>query len=334
MVGGGTRTMGDTTARSFAAERERGTVWRPMKFARWAFAVVPLVALLELGAHLYFAVRPPTEAQWRAAAPRLAALRRPHDLVVIAPQWAEPVARMVLGDDVMPVSDVARPDETRYATAMEISILGERSKYTKGWPQIDRQTVGKFVVRHLQNPQPATILYDFVEHVDPSAATALLRDGSEKPCPWSDHAGTFSGGLGGPPAFPSHRFVCPAPLHVFVGVTIVEDQTYLPRRCIMMHVPMNGSIEARFRDVPLGAQIHGHSGMRMIVERESNGTPILLEVFVDGAKVGEDTHVDGEFWKSWTIPTPGYEGKRGEVMFRVSSAHESQRQMCWEADTR
>ena len=214
-----------------------------MRFARFAFAAIPLAALIELGAHLYFAWRAPTQAQWQAAAPQIAPLRKPADLVVVGPQWAEPIARMVLGDSVMPLRDVARPDESRYATAMEVSILGQRSKYVRGWQELERHKIGKFVVRRLQNPGVQKVLYDFVDHVEPSSTTALLHDGPERPCPWSDHAQTYAGLLGGPPTFPSRRFVCPGASQLFVGVTVVEDQDYLPRRCIMMHAPMTGWIE-------------------------------------------------------------------------------------------
>lgn len=305
-----------------------------MKLARYAVAAVLVVALGELALHLWFAYRPPNEAQWRAARAQLVAIHKPGDLVVVGPQWAEPIARMVLGDEYMSVRDVARPDETRYAAAMEISILGQHSKYVDGWRQLERHRIGKFEARRLENPHAEKVLYDFVDHIGPSDVTALLHDEQDKPCAWSDSAAPFAGGLGGPPAFPERRFVCPAPLHVFVGVTVVDDESYMPRRCIMMHAPANGYVEARFRDVPLGQVIRGHSGMRMMVERELSGTPISLEVFVDGQKVGEDVHVDGDGWKAWRILLGARAGQRGEVTFRVSSSREAQRQMCWEADAR
>jgi hypothetical protein len=305
-----------------------------MKLARWAFVLVPLLGLGELGAHLYFAYRPPNEEQWRQAAPRLAALRKPGDLVVVAPHWAEPAARMVLGDAVMPLRDVARPDESRYPTALEISVVGEHSKLTRGWQELEKHSLPKFEVRRLKNPQYQEVLYDFVDHVNGTDAAAWLHNVDNRTCTWTENAALFAGGLGGAPTFPAQRFVCPGAMHLFVGVTVVEDEQYLPRRCIMMHAPSAGSIEVQFHDVPLGKEIRGHSGMRMIVERELAGAPILLEVFVDGQEVGHDEHVDGQFWKPWSIPLGSFAGKRGEVLFKVSSPHDSQRQMCWEADTR
>jgi len=306
-----------------------------MKWSHLAFVLVPVIGLAELGAHFWFAKRPPDEGQWKAAAQKLASHRKDGDLVIVAPQWAEPAARHVLGDGVMPVRDVARPDESRYATAMEISIVGGRSKHTRGWRELERHDEGKFVVRRLENPAWQKVLYDFVEHVNGADASAVLTGAQERPCIWADNAPPYSGGLGGPPSFPTSRFVCAgAPSHLFVGVTVIEDQDYLPRRCIMMHAPDKGALEATFRDVPLGQEIRGHSGMRMIIERELSGAPIALEVFVDGEKIGEDVHRDGEFWKPWRMALGAHAGKRASVTFKVSSPREAQRQMCWEADTR
>lgn len=305
-----------------------------MKLRHLGFALVPLLGLGELGAHFFFALRPPNEAQWRASAPQLASLRKDQELVLVAPAWAEPAARMVLGDSVMPMRDVARPDESRYATAMEISIVGARSKYTRGWRELEKHKVGKFEVRRLENPGHQKILYDFVDHVNGTDATASMTAPKETACPWNDRALAISGGLGGAPTFPAQRFVCPGPPHWFVGVTVVEDQDYLARRCIMMHATDKGTVQATFHKVPLGAEIRGHSGMRMVIERELTGAPIVLEVLIDGEKVGQDVHYDGEFWKPWKVALGAHAGKTAEVTFRVSSQQESNRQMCWEADTR
>jgi hypothetical protein len=305
-----------------------------MKLGRWVFALIPVLGLSELGAHLYFAWRPPDETQWRQAAPRIASMRKPGDLIVVAPAWAEPAARMVLGDELMPIRDVARPDQSRYATALEISIIGQRSKDTLGWTELEKQAIPKFVLRRLKNPQHQEVLYDFVDHVDGADAAAWLHNVDNQPCNWNEHAPLVAGGLGGHPTFPARRFICPGPQHVFVGVTVVEDQKYLPRRCIMMHAPEHGSIEVQFHDVPLGREIRGHSGMRMVIERELNGAPILLEVFVSGQKVGQDEHVDGQYWKPWSVPLGEWAGKRGEVLFKVSSSNAAFRHMCWEADSR
>jgi hypothetical protein len=309
--------------------------WRPMKLGRYWFVLVPLLAVGELGAHLYFARRPPDLQEWRDVAPAVSSLRRDEDLVIVAPAWAEPVARMAVGDGLMPLRDVARPDESRYAAALEISLLGQRSGLTRNWSLLEERAAGKFTLRRLKNPEHQPIAYDFVEHVNGADASARVHNQADQPCEWRESAPLYAGGLGGAPTFPAQRFVCPtAPMHVFVGVTVIEDQHYMPRRCIMMHAPSGGYLETTFRDVPLRSELRGHSGMRWIVERELTGAPILLEVWIDGERVGQDVHVDGEGWKPWRMPLGAHAGQTKSVSFRVSSSKESQRQMCWEADTR
>src|SRR5271156_4696579 len=98
-----------------------------MRLLRYAFLLVPALGLAELGAHLWFAKRPPTFDEWSTVVNAVRETRQEGDLVVIAPSWADPAARRALGDALMPLRDVARPDESRYAHAIEVSILGERA---------------------------------------------------------------------------------------------------------------------------------------------------------------------------------------------------------------
>jgi hypothetical protein len=305
-----------------------------MKYLRYAFALLPLVGLGELGAHFYFAKRPPSEADWRAIRPSVLAMRQPNDLVVTSPRWTDPIARMTLGEALMPVRDVARADESRYAYAVEVSIFGVHPSSLSNWHELSKTKSGKFTMRRLQNPAYVPVVADFVERVDAGKAEVFVVDGQKAPCPWSTNAPVYAGGLGGAPTFPSNRFVCTAPSHVFAGVTVIDDENFLPRRCVMMHVPDRGSIEARFDDVPLGSEIFGHSGMRWIIERDLTGTPIRLEVFLDGEKIGDEFHNDGQGWKSFRFPTPGRAGTKGSLLFKITSPNASRRQMCWEATTR
>src|SRR5262249_32004369 len=119
--------------------------------SRFAFAAVPLLGLAELAAHFFFAERPPAFGDWFVLRDVVAAERRPGDLVVVAPEWADPVARRALGDALMPMRDEARPDVTRYASALEIGILGAHAHELSGWREIERREHGKFVVRRLEN---------------------------------------------------------------------------------------------------------------------------------------------------------------------------------------
>lgn len=305
-----------------------------MSVARWALLAIPLLGLGEAAAHVYFARRPPAFDEWSEVTPAVRAMKRDGDLVVIAPAWADPAGRRALADELMPLRDVARPDVSRYAHAIEVSILGARSEELLAFREIDRRAVGRFLLRRVENPAPAAVVYDFVDHLDPAVVDVR---GTEPPvsCPWNPRATIAAGGLGGHPTFPAKRFECPGGVYFNVGVTVIADQDFQPRRCLWSHPLARGEIVTRFRDVPLGQVIRGHGGMYWIIEREKKGAPITLTVRVDGAVVGSVVHRDGDGWAPFEFALGARAGTRAAtVEFAVSSTHYRDRHFCFEADTR
>lgn len=304
---------------------------------RWgllALVGLPALGLGELAAHVYFGKRAPDFDAYRALAAPLAAMKQPGDLVVVAPAWADPVARRALGDALLPLRDAARPDETRYAAAIEISALGQRAEELAGFREEARQEHGPFVLRRLVNPRPARVVYDFVEHVAPPWADVRVTD-PPAVCRWNPRARVAAGGLGGHPTFPAARFECSGGLFFNVGVTVIADEEFRPRRCIWSHPPRVGEVVTRFRGVPLGAVIRGHAGMYWIIERERKGAPVTLAVRVNGETVGEATHVDGDGWAPFEFPLGAHAGAVGaEVEFAVRTSDYTHRHYCFEADTR
>jgi hypothetical protein len=301
---------------------------------RGAFLAIPFAGLLELAGHAYTSRRAPSFDAWFELRAPVAELKRAGDLVVVAPAWAEPLARRALGDDVMPLRDVARPDVTRYASALEISILGERAPELAGFREEARETRGKFVLRRLANPAPAAVVYDFVDHARPPFADVR---GTDPPvaCAWNPRAPVSSGGLGGHPTFPSERFECPGGELFNVGVTVIADQDFTPRRCLWSHPLARGELVTRFHDVPLGRVIRGHGGMYWIIEREKRGAPVTLTVRVDGETVGTYRHADGDGWSPFELPLGAHAGEaHAEVELAVSAPSNAHRHFCFEADTR
>ena len=151
----------------------------PLKRASWlrhAFLLVPIAGLAELGAQLWLTRRPPAFDDWSTITAPVKAMKQPGDLLVIAPPWADPAARKAFGDELMPLRDVARPDVTRYAHALEVSILGQRGEELQGWREEGREEHGKFTLRRLENPAPARVLYDFVDHARPPEADVRAAD--------------------------------------------------------------------------------------------------------------------------------------------------------------
>ena len=95
--------------------------------------LIPILGLVELGAHVYFANRAPDLGEWQALRGELGKLRQAGDLLVTAPEWAEPIARHVLGADLLPIRDLARADDRAYRYALEIGTLGEEAPELAGW---------------------------------------------------------------------------------------------------------------------------------------------------------------------------------------------------------
>ena len=305
-----------------------------MKLARAALLCVPALGVLELGLHLYFARRAPAFDAWASVKPAVSELKRDGDLVVIAPGWSDPLARAALGDELMPIRDVARPDTSRYEGAVEVSILGQHDAEIGGWREESRRDVGQFLVRRLANPAPARVVFDFTDHAHPPIADVRGTE-PEVACIWNANARIEAGGLGGHPTFPPQRFECPGGVFFNVGVTVIADQDFRPRRCLWSHPLPRGEIVTRFTGVPLGAVIRGHGGMYWIIERERKGAPITLAVRVDGDTVGETTHRDGDGWSAFEFPLGAHAGAAvADVEFAVRTPNYAHRHFCFEADTR
>jgi hypothetical protein len=309
----------------------------PTGKVRYLALFVPVFGLFELGAHFYFARRAPTTEAWSAVRPFVAAAYKPENAVVVAPYWAEPMARLAFGDELMPMRDVARPDVTRYPEALEVSILGQRAPELLGWKVLREERHGKFTLRAVQNPSPSRVTFDFTDHLDPDAAAVRVEKkiGSVD-CAFTSNAPMESGGLGGPPVYPAARFVCPGePNHVFVGVTIIDDEQMHPRRCVWSYPPGNDAeLVTRFREVPLGHEIHGHVGAGWHIERDLAVPPFTVKVMVGGEEIGKVVHQAGDFWKGFEIPLPANAAERtADVEFRVS-APGAGTHVCFEADSR
>jgi hypothetical protein len=303
----------------------------PRKALAWL--LVPVLGLTELGAHAYFSTRPPSPEEWRAARPAVAALRRKGELIVVAPHWAEPNARAAFGEELMPLADVARADESAYARALEVSILGSDAPELRGFKLVDERRTGKLRLRVLENPAPAHPTFDFLAEV-PNATVADVRRDAETPCAFTTTARRSAGGLHGDPAFPAARHVCGGGEAHFVGVTVVEDSEWRGRRCIWAE-PTNGAeLTIRYHDVPLGRVVRGYATLPWWLERELRGAPVEMRILVNGEDIGSYVHRDGDGWKRFEVPLGAHAGTRADVEFRIHSRRSHDRQFCFQADTR
>ncbi len=306
-----------------------------MHRARILWLLVPLAGLLELGLFVRDARSAPRVAEWQAVRAEVAQLKRAGDLLVVAPEWADPIARLAFGDELMPIADEARADVTTYARAVEVSALGASATELDGWAVTEERRSGRFRIRVRENPTPERVLFSFLNNARPPYLSVTAGDSgaSERSCGYSEHAASSTGGLHGHLAFPRARFLCGGE-EFFVGVTILDDQTYRPRRCVWAEPRGGESVRLSFADVPLGRKITGYAGLSYFLFRDGQHDPVTLGVHVAGEPVGHYEHRDERGWHHFEFDTARFAGQRATVEFDVSSDDPSDRQFCFYADTR
>ncbi len=313
------------------AEEDKRTAfaWR-----RWAVAVVPAIALLELLAHVWQTTRVVPEKDWLAARDAVKAMVRPDDLIVFAPRWADPLGRRYFGDGLATLAREAAPDFTRFPRAIEVSIRGGHTEELEGWAKAAEQRAGAITIRTLANPAPVKILDDLVEHATPDRVRVSHVDGArEDECRWGR---TFAqtGGLGFGPAVPADRFTCAG--GAFLGVSVVAALDYTAHRCLYAPPPSgtNALLRIRFSSVAFGKILHGHHGLYVEAERNKDGAPVTLTLRVGDRLLGQLVHHDGDGWKSFELPTDDLAGQSAELVAEVASPNGHRRMYCFEADTR
>src|SRR5690606_15050123 len=112
---------------------------------------------------------------------------------------------------------------------------------------------------------------------------------------------------------------------------VIEDQHYRPHRCIWAHPGEKAATVIRFPEVTLEKTLRGYGGLSWFLERETKGTDIELEVFVDGEKLGRFEHRDGDGWTGFEFDTSKYQGTLRQVEFRVASKRSQKREFCFQA---
>jgi hypothetical protein len=296
----------------------------------WFWLAVPVAGLLELGAHLWFSSRAPELEEWRAVAPSVLRLKRTGEPIVVAPEWAEPIARHVLGDAAFPLEELARPDAAGYGRMLEISALGARAEETRGFRVMSEERSGPFVLRVLENPAPVRARHRFLDHAVPGALEVSLVDGDHSaPCVYDEHARVLAGGLHGHVTFPRERFVCPGGAPAFVGVTVIDDQQYRPRRCLWAQPPEAGFLRLRFLNVPLGRSLRGYAGLSYFLFRDGHGQPISLRARADGELLGTHEHRDERGWHAFSFEIGARAGQLSTVELEIESQNAPSRDLCF-----
>jgi hypothetical protein len=303
---------------------------RPVRRLGYLWLVVPGLGLAELVAHLWFASRAPRSEEWRALASAVLASKQLGEPVVVAPEWAEPFARLAFGDRGFPLAELARPDDAAVARVLEVSALGARYPTTQSWRVVSASAHGRFTLRVLENPAPLRVGYRFIEHVNPrDLGVTVVAGGREEACRYTDHAPVAAGGLHGEVAFPRERFVCGRNPASFVGVTVIDDQNYRPRQCIWAQPPPGATLRLTFAGVPFGSALRGFGGLSYFLFRDSDAPPVTLDVASDGVTLGSYVHEDAWGWHPFRFGTEARRGRTGSVDVALHAGDASGRDFCF-----
>lgn len=292
------------------------------------------LAIVEVVAHVVTRSRVVEAEDWARAAERVRAEWREGDLVVVAPEWADPLLRQHLGDRIT-LEDAGRSDLAQVRRLWALSIRGHRPREApSGAPEHDEQ-VGRVRILRWDMPGDA-VLYDLTEHVE-QAQVAMVEGGREVPCTWRTEGRPRGGGLGAGPITPAARHVCDARRPwLWVGTTMQDDLDLRPRHCVWQHPAGAEPIRARFPDVPLGERLVLYADLYYEHERDRAHGPVHVAAFVDGEEIGRMVHHDGDGWKRMDARTQrgGERRERGEVTIEVTAPDPHLRSVCWAATTR
>jgi hypothetical protein len=301
---------------------------RDLDLKRWAFVLVPLVALVELAAHAVQVRSVTPAADWTAARDFVASQVRPDDLIAFAPRWIDPVGREHFGPQLANLEREAPADTSRYPRAFEVGIRGAHVPALAGWRRADKHRFGDVTVTTWENPTPAHVIEDLVSMVSPQRMRVSRGDAD---CPFA-HSAPLSGGLGFGPGVPADRFACSG--GGAVALSVVTDLDYVPHRCIYAPPPGGAPLRLQFQGVRMGHSLHGHHALYVEAERGRSGGPVTLTFKIGDDVVGTVVHRDGDGWKPFEFDTADRAGTVVDLVAEVGAPSGERRMYCFEADTR
>lgn len=287
-----------------------------MRPALVLLVLVPIVGLVELALHQVFARRAPGFDDYAALAPRLVELKEAGVPVLVAPAWAEPLVRQA-APQAFPLAELARPDDSGFGRFLEVSLLGASSPELSEFRRLRYQEVGAFRLTWYENPTASLPRFDFVRAVaEAEAEVFTLSEGQLTPCRHVIRAHTASGGLHGHVAYPRARYECPGGRSV--GVTLIDDENYRARRCILAQLSASASVVLRFNAVPESRSLLGFAGFSYFLERDSEDEQAELSVRENAHEVGEARVVGAKGWSRFELERGAVRGDIEVVARRLA----------------
>jgi hypothetical protein len=308
-----------------------GTMFAPRWASPWWLIFLGL-AVAEVIALAVRERRVPPESDWLAAAQLVGSQLESSDAITVAPPWADPLLRLYLGDRITP-KIAGRSDLASFERLWVLSIRGHESPEAPPRAPDFSQVVGRVSVQRF-DLGPSPVVLDLVDALPSAHVERVSPASGPVACPWRERvSGGGRGGLGFGPMPPRQRFVCDANKPTaWVGVTVLEDLSLAPRRCIFQHPQGKEPVSVAYDDVHLGSRLVLYAGLDYHQERDEKGAPVTLRVFVDDREIGRLVHKDGEGWKRYELKTRGdTDPVRGDLRFEVTAPSAAKRAFCWAA---
>jgi hypothetical protein len=264
------------------------------------------------------------------------------DAIVIAPEWADPLLRLHLGDRIG-IKVAGRADLAPFDRLWVLSLRGARAAEAPARaPDFHSVVRGISIDRYDFAPSPVT--FDLVDAL-PGASVDVKGGEQRVPCQYFERfGGAQRGGLGAGPAAPRQRFVCASNEagQTSVGSTVVEDLALMPRRCVLTPPRPNEPISITYKDVHLGNELVVHASLYYEDERHRVGVPVTMRVFVNERLRATFVHEDGDGTKRFQLDLRSFpfstgEGRvplRGDLRLEVSAPDAIRRSFCWSGSIR
>jgi hypothetical protein len=295
--------------------------------------LVPLAAIIEMGHHGCVQSRIPRDRDWESAAALIDAGWQEGDLVVISPWWASQGWQQL--GRFMSVEQMAREDDSGYGRIWEVALPGHGSEpFAETGTLLDEQRAGRLTVRTYRFPDAPTNIHDFVAALETDASVAMIPQsgGAAEPCTFRTHP---KAGLVPNAAVQTGKFVCDPRLPWNnVAREVIADLANRPRLCIWAHPVAQKRIRITFENVPEGAVIEGHTGLKYEAARETiERPPIFLEVSAAGKVIGTHAQERGTGWTPYRFDL-GPAGTGGTVTFEIFSQDVGMGHFCFTAKLR
>ena len=288
--------------------------FRRHRLAYACAAGIVLLALVETGNALLAPLRAPTDRDWRAAAAAVRAGYRPGDLIVAAPDWADPLLRLHLGD-LIPIPVAGRLDAARFGRIWEISQRGARSPEAQGSPVAQTSRRGALTLRRYERPA-AQVSFDFVAEWSRASVSRVAAGGQVNLC-----------------YRVSDRFECPDLPSQSLKPELLEIDTS-PHFALTTALTGHATTIIEFDRVPLGRELAVGAGLHNVWLRKAGKGTVSLRVLVQGRELGR---MEAGSMTGWTVrkfDTSGLAGQSQNVRFEITVDDPNSRTLGFAAEAR